>query len=41
VQEELQKKVEVLQGLLEQKENKVGVLEISNAEMRKQLEQKK
>jgi hypothetical protein len=34
----LQKKVDVMQGMLDQKDNKLSVLEISNAEMKKQLE---
>ena len=38
IQEDLQKKVEVMQGMLDQKENKLSVLEISNAEMKKQIE---
>lgn len=41
IQEDLQKKVETLQNMLEQKDNKLSVLEISNSEMRKQLEVKK
>jgi hypothetical protein len=35
VQEDLQKKVETLQGMLEQRENKVSILEIANAEVKK------
>ncbi len=41
IQEDLQKKIETIQGLLEQKENKISLLELTNGEMKKQLEQKK
>ena len=38
IQEDLQKKIETIQGLLEQKENKISLLELTNGEMKKQLE---